>query len=100
MTQLDLSDTMHNILSGSLTPLLMFVTIGFGAAALGKWFRLYSILSLILLLVGGVMLSMQLAQIAAGETMNWWGMIQRMLIGVWLLWVAVLSIHLLRLRPE
>jgi hypothetical protein len=101
MTQLDLkSDRMHNILMGTVTPLLMFVTIGFGAAALGRWFRLYSILTIAMLLLGGALTGLQLAQIAAGETASWFGLTQRMLTWAWLLWVAVLGIVLLRLQPE
>jgi len=97
MTQLDLrSDMMHNILMGTVTPLLMFITIGFGAAALGRWFRLYSILTIALLFLGGVLSGMQIAQITAGETVKWFGLTQRMLTGAWLLWVAVLAIVLLR----
>jgi len=101
MTQLDLSsDMMHNILMGTVVPLLMFVTIGFGAAALGRWFRLYSILTIAVLLLGGALSGMQLAQMAAGETASWFGLTQRMLIGAWLSWVAVLAIVLLRPQPE
>jgi Protein of unknown function (DUF998) len=82
MTQLDMSSDMeHNILMGIVTPLLMFVTIGFGAAALGKWFRLYSILTIAVLLLGGALTGMQLAQMAAGETVKWFGLTQRMLTG-------------------
>lgn len=100
MTQPDMSDTMHNILSGTVTPLLMFVTIGFGAAALGRWFRLYSILTIAVLLLGGALSGMQIAQIAAGETVSWFGLTQRMLTRAWLFWVAVLAIVLLRAQPE
>lgn len=100
MTRFDLNDTMHNILSGAVTPLFMFVTIGFGAAALGKWFRLYSILTLAVLMLGGAWLGMQTAQIAAGESGNWFGISERMLIGAWLLWLAVFAVVLLRAQPE
>jgi hypothetical protein len=42
-----LSDTMHIVLS-SVTVLLMLLAIGFGAAAaFGKWFRFYSIATLV-----------------------------------------------------
>ena len=74
MTQLDLSSDMeHSILMGTITPLLMFITIGFGAAALGRWFRLYSILTIAVLLLGGALTGMQLAQMSAGETVKWFG---------------------------
>jgi hypothetical protein len=101
MTQLDLSsDMMHNILMGTVTPLLMFVTIGFGAAALERWFRLYSILTIAVLLLGGALSGMQIAQMTAGETVSWFGLTQRMLTGAWLSWVAVLAIVLIRAQPE
>lgn len=100
MTRPDLSDTIHNLLMGTVTPLLMFATIGFGAAALGKGFRLYSIVTLAVLLLGGVLSAMQVAQIAAGESVPWFGITQRLLTGAWLLWVAVLSIVLLRAQRE
>ena len=47
-----LSDTLHVVL-GAVTVFLMFLAIGFGAAAFGKRFRLYSIATIVVLLVFG-----------------------------------------------
>lgn len=100
MTQLDLTNTMHNITMGIVTPLLMFLAVGFGAASLGRWFRLYSILTFVALVVSSGLIIMETARIAAGEPAPWFGLTERMLIGAWLLWVAVLAIVLLRPQLE
>jgi hypothetical protein len=100
MTQRGLSDTMHIITMGILTPLLIFVTIGFGAGALGKRFRLYSILTLVVFIMSGVFVGMETARVAAGEPVYWFGLAERILFGTWLLWVAVLAIVLLRPQLE
>lgn len=46
------SDTLHQVL-GAVTVLLMFLAIGFGARAFGKRFRLYSLVTVVVLLVFG-----------------------------------------------
>jgi hypothetical protein len=38
-----LTDAMHIVL-GAVTVLLMLLAVGLGAVALGKWFRLYSVI--------------------------------------------------------
>ena len=49
-----LSDTMHIVLA-SVTVLLMLLAIGFGAAAFGKRFRLYSVATLVILVAFGAL---------------------------------------------
>jgi hypothetical protein len=100
MTQRNLSDMMHIITMGILTPLLIFLTIGFGASPLGKWFLIYSILTLIVFGIGGAFIGMETAKVAAGEPVYWYGLAERILFGAWLLWIAVLSVMLLRAHPE
>ncbi len=46
------SDSLHVVLGG-VTVFLMFLTIGFGAAAFGKRFRVYSIATIVVLLLFG-----------------------------------------------
>ena len=48
------SDTMHVVLAG-VTVLLMFLVMGFGATAFGKRFRLYSIISGVVLMTFGAL---------------------------------------------
>jgi hypothetical protein len=89
------SDTMHIVLS-AVTVLLILSQIGFGAAALGKRFRLYSILTAAAVLVAGALTGMQSSKIETGEPTPLLGLAERISIGAWLLWVAVLAVALLR----
>jgi len=87
------SDTMHIVLS-AVTVLLILSQIGFGAAAFVKRFRLYSILTAATVLVSGALTAMQSPKIEAGEPTPWLGLAERISIGAWLLWIAVLAVAL------
>jgi len=89
------SDTMH-ILLGSVTVLLMLLAIGFGAAAFGKPFRVYSIASLVILVVFGALTFLDAPRIAANLSTPWIGVWERINIAVFLIWVVVLAIALWR----
>jgi hypothetical protein len=91
------SDTLHIIL-GMVTVLFMFVAIGFGATAFGKRFRLYSIATILTLLVFGTLTGMDGPRIAANLPTPWVGVWERISISVFLFWVVVLAIALLRVR--
>ena len=90
-----LTDVMHVVL-GAVTVLLMFSAIGFGAAALGKAFRIYSLVTLATVVVFGVLTFAYVPRVGAGAPTPWLGVVERINIGAWLLWVAVLAITLLR----
>lgn len=90
-----LTDTMHKILT-MVTVLFMLSAIGFGAAAFGKRFRLYSIATILILLVFGVLAGLDAPRIEANLPTPWVGITERINIGVFLLWVVVLAIALLR----
>src|SRR5688572_21030879 len=90
------ANTIHTIIWGVITPLLMLAGIGASAAAFGKTFRRYAILTLVTLLAFSVSAGIQAAQANAGETARWFGVTERALIGTWLQWVAVLALVLLR----
>jgi hypothetical protein len=89
-------NTIHTIIWGVITPLLMLAGIGVSAAAFGKAFRLYAILTLAALVVLSVLTGIQAAHVNAGEPVRWFGITERALTGVSLQWVAVLAIALLR----
>lgn len=91
-------NTVHTVIWGVLTPLLMFGGIGVSAAAFGKAFRYYAIATLGALAAFGGLTGFLAAEVAAGETVRWFGVAERALIGAWLLWVVVLAIVLLRAR--
>jgi hypothetical protein len=90
------ANTIHTIIWGVITPLLMLAGIGVSAAAFGKAFRLYAILTLVALVAFSVLTGIEAAKVEAGGTSLWFGIVERALIGAWLLWVAVLAITLLR----
>jgi hypothetical protein len=90
-----LTDTMH-IVFAMVTVLLMMVAIGFGAAAFGKRFRLYSIATLVLLLGFGVLAGSDGPKIAANLPTPLVGVWERIDIALFLLWVVVLATILLR----
>ncbi len=92
-----LTDTMH-IVFAMVTVLLMLLAIGFGAAAFGKRFRLYSIATMVILFAFGALTIPDAPKIQANLPTPWVGVWERINIGVFLLWVVVLAMTLLRGR--
>jgi Protein of unknown function (DUF998) len=92
-----LSDTMH-IALGGVTVILMLLAIAVGAAALGKRFRVYSIATLVIVMVFGALTFLEAPRVGANLPTPWIGLWERINIGVFLLWVAVLAIALLPVR--
>ncbi len=90
-----LTDTMHIVL-GMVTVLLYLLALGFGATAFGKRFRVYSIASLAILIASRVLTGLDGPRIAANLPTPWIGVWERIFIGVFLLWVVVLAVVLLR----
>jgi len=90
-----LTDTLHIAFTMVHVPLVM-VAIGFGAAALGKKFRFYSILTLIILIVSGVFTGIDSPKLQANLPTPWIGVWERIIIGVYMLWMIVLALVLLR----
>ncbi len=90
-----LTDAMHIVLS-IVTVLLMLLAIGFGAAAFGRLFRFYSIATILVLLVFGTLVGLDGPRVAANLPTPWVGVTERISIGVFLLWVVVLAVVLLR----
>ena len=92
------SDTIHIVL-GSVTVLLMLLAIGFGTAAFGKCFRLYSTTSMIILIAFGALTFLDAPRVATNLPTPLLGVWERINLGVFLLWVVVLATVLLRV-PE
>ena len=89
------SDTTHVVLGG-VTVFLMFLAIGFGAAAFGKRFRLYSIATIVVLLVFGGLTFLEAPRLQANLPTPWIGLWERINISVFLLWVVMLCAVLWR----
>ena len=95
-----LTDTMH-IVWAAVTVLLMMFAIGFGAAAFGKRFRLYSIATMAILVVFGVLTGTDGPRIAANLPTPGVGIWERISIAAFMAWVVALAMLLLRDRgPE
>jgi hypothetical protein len=92
-----LTDTMHIVVTTVLV-LFILLAIGFGATAFGNRFRLYSIGTILILLVFGAMAGLDGPRLAANLPTSWLGVKERINIGGFLLWVVVLAITLLRVR--
>jgi|SoiMethySBSTD1v2_1073268.scaffolds.fasta_scaffold26769_1 hypothetical protein len=92
-----LSDTMHIVLA-MVTVVLMSLAIGYGAAAFGKRFRLYSINTMVILVVFGILTGLDSPRISANLPTPWIGVWERISIGAFLLWIVVLAVRLLRVR--
>jgi Protein of unknown function (DUF998) len=94
-----LADTAHLILA-TVTVVLMFAAMAFGAAAFGWWFRIYSIATIVILLAFGGLTSANASRVAANLPTPWAGLWERINIGVFLIWVVVLAIVLRRSEGE
>ena len=90
-----LSDTLHVVL-GAVTVFLMFLAIGCGATAFGKRFQLYSITTIVVLLVFGGLTFVEAPRLEANLPTPWIGLWERINISVFLLWVVVLAVTLWR----
>jgi uncharacterized protein DUF998 len=82
--------TMHIIVT-SVAVLLITLFIGFGAAAYGKGFRLYSIATILILLVFGALAAMQAPQ-AVQFSAPWMGVMERVSYYSYLLWILVFAV--------
>jgi hypothetical protein len=89
------TDIWHIILTSS-TVLLILLIIGLGATAFGKRFRLYSIGTILALVVFGTLAGLEGSRLAANLPTPWMGVFERINIFGYLLWVVVLAILLLR----
>lgn len=94
-TEHTLTDTLHKALTG-VTVLLILLSIGFGAAADGTAFRIYSYTTIIVLLVCGLWSFSDAPLIEADLPTPWVGVKERINIYGYMLWMAVLAIVLLR----
>jgi hypothetical protein len=91
----NISDTLH-ILLGVVTEVIFFLTLGFAAAAFGRKFRIYSIFTVMLLFVFGILTFLEAPAISSNEPTPLIGLWERINIGLFLVWIVVLSIMLLR----
>jgi hypothetical protein len=90
-----LTDLLHLVWAG-VTVFLFVLIMAFGAAGLGRRFRIYTAASAALLLACGLATSLQAPNVGANLPTPWIGVWERINIAAFLAWVAVLSVLLLR----
>jgi hypothetical protein len=88
------ADAMHLAL-GAGTGLFVAAYVTAFAVANGWAFRVYSLVTLATALVFGL-LSAQVHKVEAGDPTPYMGLLERIGIGAWLLWMAVVAVILLR----
>ena len=76
--------------------LFIVLAMAFGATLLGRRFLYYSYGTIAILIVFGVLTSLQVGRMAANEPTPWMGVEERINIYATMLWVAALAIGLLR----
>jgi Protein of unknown function (DUF998) len=91
------TDTMHIVLT-SVNSVLIVLAIGFGSTALGKRFRVYSLATILALVVTGGLTATQAPRVESNLPTPWAGVTERITIGGYLLWQVVLAIALLRMQ--
>jgi Protein of unknown function (DUF998) len=92
-----LRNAMHIPMTAVMS-LFMLLAMGIGATLLGKRFRYYSYATIAILVVFGVLTSLQAGKMAANEPTPWMGLTERINIYATMLWVAMLAIGLLRAK--
>ncbi len=94
-----LTDTLH-IVWTAVNGVLTLLAMGLAAAALGKRSRAYSIATMVILVAAGAVTSLDAPRVQANLPTPWIGVWERVNIGVWLLWIVVLAVTLLRRAPR
>lgn len=89
------TDALH-IAFSVVTVGLMLVAMYFGAASFGRRFRLYTVATVVLWLLFGTLTAIEAPGIATGEPTPLIGMWERINIGLYMMWLAVLSVKLLK----
>jgi hypothetical protein len=90
-----LTDTLH-LVWAAITGVFFVLIVGFGAAALGRRFRVYSIATMVIGLACGAVTSTYASRVQADLPTPGVGVWERISIAAFMGWIAVLAIALLR----
>jgi hypothetical protein len=94
-----LTDLLHIVCTAGIV-LAMLLFVAFGSMASGRGFRIYSIATILAILVGGVLAGAQGSAMSAGLPTPWFGLVERVNIYGAMLWILVLAVVLLRRRSR
>lgn len=90
-----LSDALHGILTAVGVFICMFPAMGFGAAAFGKRFRWYTVITMLLFFVFGILAGMNQPGYTANIPTPYMGIWERINIYGYMIWIAILAMTLL-----
>ena len=93
------TDTWHLVMA-TVTVLLMFFSIGFGAVTFGKGFRFYSIATILIFIVFGVLTFVEAPNVDKNGPTPYIGLWERINIAVFMVWLILFSFNLLRLESK
>ena len=94
-----MTDTLH-LVWAAITGFFFMLMVGFGAAALGKRFRVYSIATIVIVFACGAVTGTYASQVQADLPTPWVGVWERISIAAFMGWIAVLATALLRARHD
>ena len=97
-TEQGLAGALH-LIEGGVEMLILFAAMGYAAASLGRGFRRYTIITIVLVLLFGAWSGMDAPDVEAGLATPWLGVKERIFWYTYQLWFAVLALRLLRQRP-
>ena len=92
-------NTLH-LPATAVSVLSILLAMGFGATLLGRRFRYFSYAMILAILVFGVWAGLQAGRVAANQPTPWLGIVERANVYAIMLWVAMLSIGLLRAQKS
>ena len=90
-----LTDTLHIVWTAITVPFMM-LQIAFGAAAFGRGFRTYSILTVVAMVSSGVITSIDAPNIATDGPTPMIGVWERIGMAAYMIWVPAFAIKLMR----
>jgi hypothetical protein len=90
-----LTDTLH-LVWAAITGVFFMLIVGFGAGALSKRFRVYSIATMVIVLACGAVTGTYASQVQADLPTPWVGVWERISIVTFMGWIATLATALLR----
>jgi len=92
-----LTGALH-LIEGGVEMLVLLTSMGFAAAALGRNFCLYTIVTVILMLIFGAWSGMDAPHVEAGLPTPWLGVKERIMWYSYQVWFIVLALKLLKQR--
>ncbi|HEX6432902.1 MAG TPA: DUF998 domain-containing protein [Gemmatimonadales bacterium] len=91
-----LSKDVPHIVGTGVIVLFILAAIAIGATLYGRRFRFYSWATFVTLVLSGALTGVAAGHLAAGQPTPWLGLVERINVYGYLLWVGVLAVTLLR----